>query len=214
MAKRIFVTATNTNVGKTHTTLALMQEAFTKGLRPAALKPIETGVSNGIPSDGTLLLEATHRFNPYSTEIGMDDIVPFKFELPAAPFVAKGSKTICMESIMEKLERLESICDILFIEGAGGVMVPVEEEVFMIDLANIFEAHTLLVSPSRLGSISETLSSIQVIRDRSLKFDLAINVFEEKESFKKVTLPYYLQSRTKHFLLPEESEKLFEKLIS
>ena len=213
MAIKIFVTATNTNVGKTHTTIDLMKEAAKQGLRPAAFKPIETGVVSGKPADGTQLLEAMRRLNPSAENFTVADIVPFQFELPAAPYVAKGDRTIPFEPIMTKMRRIEEVCDILFIEGAGGLLVPIEDGRFMIDLPNDFKAHTLLVAPSRLGSINDTLLSMEALKHRGIDFTLAVNLYEDRESFASITLPYNVHAGGSHYLLPRDLSDLMECFI-
>jgi dethiobiotin synthetase len=214
MAKKIFVTATNTNVGKTHVTRVLMEEAAKKGLRPGAFKPIETGVEEGIPADGTLLLDMMQRLNPRMKSIGLEEVVPYRFSLPAAPYVAKGDRPIDWALIETQMRKIEKECDILFIEGAGGLMVPIEKDCFMIDLPRRFHAHTLLVSPSRLGSINDTLLSMEALLMRGIAFDLAINLHEDRESFAEVTLPFYKKSGIPFSLLPEASGTLLEKLLA
>ncbi|SFP40945.1 dethiobiotin synthase [Hydrogenimonas thermophila] len=209
MTIKIFVTATNTNIGKTHTTIALMKEAAKQGLRPAAFKPIETGVLNGKPDDGTILLKTIQELNPLANELTINDVVPIQFELPAAPYVAKGNKTISFDLIKEKLKKIEKVCDILFIEGAGGLLVPIEDNLFMIDLPAIFKVdRTLLISPSRLGSINDTLLSMEALTRRKIDFDLAINLYEDYESFEEVTLPYYKKAGESFYLLPRDLSKL------
>ena len=77
MPRTFFVTATNTDIGKTHVTLLLMKEAARRGLRPAAFKPIETGVAD-LPPDGAKLLEATRRLNPDAATLGLEMVVPVR----------------------------------------------------------------------------------------------------------------------------------------
>ncbi len=214
MAIKIFVTATNTNIGKTYTTLSLMEEVAKQGLRPGAFKPIETGVMDNRPADGTQLLTTMHRLNPSAKEVTIDDIVPFQFELPAAPYVAKGEQAIPFEPIIEKLKRVEEVCDILFIEGAGGLLVPIDERHFMIDLPNIFDAHTLLIAPSRLGSINDTLLSMEALQHREIDFTLAVNLYEDRESFSSITESYYINAGVSYYLLPRDINHLMSKLSS
>ena len=214
MPIEIFVTATNTDVGKTHTTLLLMEEAAKQGLRPAAFKPIETGVAD-TPPDGAKLLEATRRLNPDAAHLGLGDIVPVRYALPAAPFVAKGEAPVDYDLIMHKHRKVRECCDILFIEGAGGLLVPIDEKRFMIDLPAMFQvSRTLLVSPSRLGSINDTLLSMEALRHRNVGFEVAVNLYEDAESFARVTLPYYEKSGLEFFLLPEETAPLLRRLMS
>jgi len=213
MAIRIFVTATNTGIGKTYTILRLMERAAEKGARPAAFKPIETGVMGNRPADGTLLFETMKRVNPSTKSLRLEEIVPCQFELPAAPYVAKKEKVISLERIEERLKKVEAHCDILFIEGAGGLMVPIDEKIFMIDLPERFAARTLLISPSRLGSINDTLLSMEALHNRDMAFDLMINLHEERDDFEKVTYPYYLKQGIDHYLFPEDIDRYLGNFI-
>ncbi len=212
MAIKIFVTATNTDVGKTYTTLRLMEEAARQGMAPAALKPIETGVRNKIPADGSALLEATRRLNPAASELTIDDVVPIRFKLPAAPYVAKGEQTITLLPVFAAIEKVEPLCDILFIEGAGGLMVPIEDGLFMIDLPKQFKAHTILVAPSSLGSINDSLLSMEALRSRGLPFDFIINRFKDSDSFGRITLPFYRKEQIPLLLLPDNLSQAVKKL--
>ncbi len=213
MAIKIFVTATNTEVGKTYTTLRLMEEAARQGMAPAALKPIETGVVNDLPADGKLLLEKSRDLNPALRDMTLDDIVPIRFELPAAPYVAKGKQTITLSPVFSAIEKLEPLCDILFIEGAGGLLVPIERDLFMIDLPKLFKAYTLLVAPSSLGSINDSLLSMEALKSRGLDFRFLINLHKDAESFFRVTLPFYKEEQIPFSLLPDDLEKSVKELL-
>lgn len=211
MTTRIFITATNTDVGKTHTTLQLMHEAAALGLRPAAYKPIETGVTDR-PLDATKMLEATRRYNLNAKNLTIGDIVGCTFALPAAPYVAKGEASIDFSLLKAKAGKLENLCDVLFIEGAGGLMVPIDSSTFMIDLIRYFGATALLVAPSRLGSINDTLLSAMALRQKGLPYRLAINLYEDEESFAEVTQPYYDQEGIDYALLPRDLKSLMQRL--
>ena len=190
MTKRIFITATNTNIGKTYATSLLLKEFAAKGLKVGVFKPIETGVFE-TPLDGKKLFDLAKELNPSLSVLELDTIVPYQFALPAAPYVAKGKKTIDLEYINQKLLRIEELCDVVLIEGAGGLMVPVEEDLFMVDLISYFKASVLLVSPSCLGSINDTLLSRYLLENKKIPYTWAINLYEDKESFEEVTAPFY-----------------------
>ena len=186
----IFITATNTNVGKTHTTLKLI-EAYSKiGIRMGVYKPIETGVED-IPSDAKLLLECCQKYNPDISHLTPTNITAYTFELPAAPYSADTERTIEISKLVSKFEELSKLCDLLLIEGAGGLMVPITKSLYMIDLIEIFEADTLLVTPSRLGCINETLLSMQALKSRDISFDWCVNLYEDREAFDSTTKPFY-----------------------
>jgi len=186
----LFITATGTNVGKTHTTLTLIRALSDKGLKVGVFKPIETGVTNLAP-DASLLLKACQKVNENFKDLSTDDITAYTFPLPAAPFCADTAKIIEIDKIIEKYHELSKLCDILLVEGAGGLMVPVTKEYMMIDLIKALNVKTLLVTPSRLGCINDTLLSMEALKSRDIDFDWCVNVYEDKESFNEVTKPYY-----------------------
>jgi dethiobiotin synthetase len=186
----LFITATNTNIGKTHTTLRLIEAFGATGLSVGAYKPIETGVDN-IPLDASLLLKACQKVNKNFKNLTPEDITAYTFPLPAAPFCADTKKEIKLDRILEKYRELSQLCDILLVEGAGGLMVPVTTELMMIDLAKQLNAKVLLVTPSRLGCINDTLLSMEALKSHTLEFDWCVNLFEDKESFADVTKPFY-----------------------
>jgi len=188
--KSLFVTATNTNVGKTYATIKLIETFAKRGILVGVCKPIETGVTTE-PLDATLLLETVQKYNDNFKTLKPTDITAYTFKLPAAPFCADQQKTIKIEKIKEKITELQSLCDLLIIEGAGGLMVPITAKYKMIDLIQELKAKTLLVTPSKLGCINNTLLSIEALKNRNISFDWCVNLFEDKEDFKKVTQPFY-----------------------
>ncbi len=186
----LFITATGTNVGKTHTTLQLIEALASKGLKVGVYKPIETGVTHTAP-DATILLEACQKVNENFKDLNPLDITAYTFTLPAAPFCADTEHTIKIEKIIEKYHALSKLCDILLVEGAGGLLVPITKNYTMIDLIQELNIKTLLVTPSRLGCINDTLLSIEALKSREIDFDWCVNLYEDREEFEKVTQPYY-----------------------
>ena len=206
---RIFVTATNTGVGKTHTTLQLLDIASKAGLRPGVIKPIETGVL-GSPVDGSKLFAKCQELNPSLNTLSLNDIVPYQFGLPAAPYVAKGDTTIDIEKIQKKIAKIEELCDILFIEGAGGLMVPIEKDLFMIDLIQALDAKALLVAPSRLGCINDTLLSLQALEHKNIPHHWYLNLHEDKEHFFEISYPFF---KDYFGSVPLDLRSVFERYI-
>jgi len=186
----LFITATGTNVGKTHTTLKLIEALSDKGLSVGVFKPIETGVID-TALDASLLLKACQKVNEKFKDLNPEDITAYTFPLPAAPFCADTDQEIKIIKIIEKYETLSKLCDILLIEGAGGLMVPISKEYMMINLIKEINAKTLLVTPSRLGCINDTVLSILALKTFDIDFDWCVNLYEDKEDFSKVTQPYY-----------------------
>jgi len=182
----LFVTATNTNVGKTYTTLKLIESFSKQGILVGVCKPIETGVVTEA-LDAKELLECVQQHNPKFKTLKPKDITAYTFSLPAAPFCADLEQTVKIDVIKNKINELQELCDLLIIEGAGGLMVPITKEYKMIDLARELNLKTLLVTPSKLGCINDTLLSIEALKAKNISFD----VFEDKDTFEEVTKPYY-----------------------
>ncbi len=186
----LFITATGTNVGKTYTTLKLIKALASKGLKVGVYKPIETGVTTNAP-DATMLLKSCQEVNNNFKELNPLDITAYTFPLPSAPFCADRKNTIKIEKIIEKYHNLSKLCDILLVEGAGGLLVPITKNYTMIDLIKELKIKTLLVTPSSLGCINNTMLSIEALKKRNINFDWCVNLYEDKADFNKVTKPYY-----------------------
>ena len=186
----LFITATGTNIGKTYTTAKLIEAFASKGFSVGVFKPIETGVDS-MPLDASLLLKVCQKVNKNFKDLNPEDVTAYTFPLPAAPFCADTEQTIKLDKIMEKYHELSQLCDILLVEGAGGLMVPVTKDFMMIDLAKKLDAKVLLVTPSRLGCINDTLLSMDALKSYDLEFDWCVNLYEDKDTFEEVTQPFY-----------------------
>lgn len=188
--KSLFITATNTDIGKTYATLKLIEEFSKQGILVGVCKPIETGVIDE-PLDAKLLLESVQKHNKKFQNLKPTDITAYTFKLPAAPFCADHKKVIKIEIIKKKIAEIQKLCDLLIIEGAGGLMVPITAEYKMIDLIQDLKVKTLLVTPSKLGCINDTILSIEALKSRNITFDWSVNLFKDREKFQEVTQPFY-----------------------
>jgi dethiobiotin synthetase len=186
----LFITATNTNIGKTFATKHLIKLFFDAGYKVGVYKPIETGVDK-IPQDASSLLECIQKYNSDFKNLTPNDIVSYTFNLPAAPFCADINQTIEIDKIIQRYNQLKSMCNILLVEGAGGLMVPIKKDFFMIDLIKTLDTKTLLITPSYLGCINETMLSIQALKNRHIDFNWCVNLHHDKDSFDMVTKPFY-----------------------
>jgi dethiobiotin synthetase len=176
-------------------------ETYTKmGLRVGVYKPIETGV-NGLPADGILLLKHAQSLNPQFKKLHVNDIVTLALPLPAAPYVANKGKKIDLTLFDHALAKIEALCDIVLIEGAGGLMVPLDEDLMMVDLPRHFKAITLLVTHCQLGCINDTLLSLNVLQRSNLPHLWVSNCRAEDDTFAQVSLPYFKNKyETLHFI--------------
>ncbi len=196
MSKRIFITATNTDIGKTYTSKLLIKEFAARGIRVGAIKLIETGVIDFAP-DAEALLACVQEFNPAFKDVKVTDIVPITYTLPAAPYVASRVAPLDLELLNIAIQKLEKLCDVLIIEGAGGLYVPIDEKYMMIDLIKYFNASSLLVTHCSLGCINDTILSERALKDKNIKYVTAFNCRENDESFRDVSEPYFINTRQK-----------------
>lgn len=188
--KSLFITATNTDVGKTYACEKFLNYFAKAGLKVGYFKPFETGVFDK-PLDGSKMLELAKKLNP-SFNVTINDVVPYQFKLPAAPYVAKGNTIIDIDFLKEKKRYLEQFCDVLIIEGAGGLMVPIEKDLFVIDLIKEFECEAILITPSKLGCINDTLLSVNALKAKNIDFEFYINLYQDINSFEEVSKPFLL----------------------
>ncbi|PHO10015.1 dethiobiotin synthase [Malaciobacter canalis] len=186
--KSLFISATNTDVGKTYACKKFAKFLNSLGLKVGYFKPFETGVKDK-PLDGSAMLELVKSLNK-DFNFDINDVVPYQFELPAAPYVAKKDVILDFDFLIKKKKELEQKCDVLIIEGAGGLMVPIDKDIFIIDLIKKFQAHAILITPSKLGCINDTLLSINALKQKNIDFDFYINLYEDKDSFNEVSLPF------------------------
>jgi len=190
MNKKIFVTATNTDIGKTYTTKLLLEEFASRGLRVGVIKIIETGVNNYAP-DAELLLKTVKKLNKEFENLQVKDVVPITYSLPAAPYVASKNTPLDLQKINDCVHSLEILCDILIIEGAGGLYVPIDENYMMIDMITHFNAATLLVTHCSLGCINDTILSENALNEKNIKFATIFNCRENDINFKEISEPYF-----------------------
>lgn len=166
VGKGVFVTGTDTGVGKTIIAASLVRAALLDGLRVAVFKPFETGCSriNGIlqPVDGQFL----HLIAGETTSL--DEVVPVRYETPVAPLVAARleRKNPDVKNVLAIFERLRTMFDFVVVEGAGGLLVPICEHpsgkgiYFMRDLAAAMGLPLVIVGRAGLGTINHTLLSV------------------------------------------------------
>lgn len=195
MAKRIFVTATNTDIGKTYTTKLLLKEFASRGIRVGVIKPIETGVVDNYAPDASELFALVKELNSEFENLSVENISPITYELPAAPFVSSNNTPLDFKKLDLAVKKIEEFCDLLIIEGAGGLYVPIDEETMMIDLIKYFNASALLVTHCSLGCINDTILSSKALLDMKIPHTVAFNCREGDESFEMVSLPYFQQTK-------------------
>jgi len=165
-ARGVFVTGTDTGVGKTFVAAALARGLVHDGLRVAVMKPVATGIANDeqLPADVIALTNAANVDAPLA------DVNPYAFASFIAPHIAAAGAgvTIDVERIAASYERLAACADAVVVEGAGGALVPLGGRHDMLDIATRMRLPVLLVVGIRLGCINHALLTALAVRARGL----------------------------------------------
>ncbi len=201
----IFISANNTDCGKTYTTLKLIETISKKGYKVGVMKPIETGVKD-IPIDGKKLFEEAVKFNPDLKKLSLEDIIPVQLPLPASPIVAGK---IDFEKIKKAYFKIKNLCDILLIEGAGGILVPVSDNFYMIDFLKFFDAKLFMVFSSKLGMINDFLLNKSFLENKNINYTWVINVFDD--SYYTISHPF--MKRFNPLIIQKDLEIITDKLL-
>ena len=162
----IFITGTDTGVGKTIVTAAVAAAFTAHGVNTGIMKPIATGEterSTGL-SDPDWLVSAMGVTDP------PDLITPYRFRTAAAPLIAaaRDGRAIEPARIIGALQALSARHDCVVVEGIGGVLVPVTPDLFVVDLARQMGLPVLVVARTSLGSINHTLLTLECLRSRGV----------------------------------------------
>jgi dethiobiotin synthetase len=153
----LLVTGTDTGVGKTFVACALARAWRAEGRRVGVVKPAETGVETE-PEDARRLADAAGDPSP------LDDVCPYRFRAPLAPAVAAAREGVAIdvERIVGLIGRRSSTVDVLVVEGAGGLLVPLAGTTTFLDLAIRARLPLLIVAANRLGTVNHTALTARV----------------------------------------------------
>lgn len=166
----VFVTATGTGVGKTFLTAALIHQLRRRGERARALKPVVTGFDDGAAaeSDPAILLEELGDNVSLGT---IATIAPFRYRAPLAPLMAARleGRELDFAALVDFCRREQERGGALLIEGVGGVMVPLAGAKTVLDWMAVLECPAILVCGSYLGTLSHTLTALEVLARRGIE---------------------------------------------
>jgi dethiobiotin synthetase len=186
LPKGIFVTGTDTGVGKTVITAALAWTLKQSGKKVVVMKPIQTGTS----AAGLMDIEFVQRV--IGTDYPIEEVCPYRFPLPLAPSVAASfvGQKVDLDKIRSAFHKLDSAHDTVVVEGAGGLLVPIIEDYLMADLAFDLNLALLIVIRPSLGTLNHTLLTVDSARTRGLKvLGIVINRFPSNPDLAEKTNP-------------------------
>lgn len=169
MGQAWLVTGTDTGIGKTLVSCALLRGSAARGLRAAGMKPVAAGAE---PINGTLLNEDTAQLMAAANVTApVEMVTPYCLPAPIAPHVAarEAGVEIDFGVLREAYEALRAQSDRLFVEGAGGLLVPLGPQGDYADLALALDLPVILVVGMRLGCINHALLTAQAAHQRGLR---------------------------------------------
>jgi dethiobiotin synthetase len=165
-SRGVFITATDTGVGKTLVTSALVRCLIQRGIDVGVMKPIETGVSRSAntQTDGARLRRAAGSHDPIA------EVSPYIFRLPVAPLSAARAEgaTVRIATILRAFRALRQKHEFVVVESAGGVYVPITSSLNILDLIYRMKLSAIVVGQSGLGGINHALLTLHALRRRKI----------------------------------------------
>ena len=165
--RNIFITGTDTGVGKTLVTAGLVGAISKRGIKVGVMKPVQSGgimVRNELISeDARLLLDAS------GLDLPMEVVNPYCFEPAISPDLAAGKTIVSLDLIKHNLMELSSLADCVFVEGAGGIASPLIKNKTNGEVARELGLPVIIISPQRLGTINNSVLTIEYLKNRGME---------------------------------------------
>ncbi len=161
MESAYFITGTDTNVGKTWATLALMHYAKQQGKTVISMKPVASGCTlheGQLKNEDALLLQA-HASVPIAYEL----INPYAYLAPVSPHIAGVDNPVVLDNVGYALRTLQGLADIVLVEGVGGWYAPINDHQAVSDLAQSLALPIIMVVAIHLGCINHARLTYQAI---------------------------------------------------
>jgi len=208
-ARGVFITGTDTEVGKTVIASSLAMYLCSKGMKVSVMKPIETGckIRSKIlaPSDGINLKYAS------GSDLSLSYIAPSRYKNPLAPLPASRieKKPVNLKRIQECFKVITKEGDFCIVEGMGGLMVPITKDYFVRDLIKSFALPLVIVTRPLLGTINHTLLTVEAAKKEKINISaIVINEFHKKsKNIAEKTNPEILRE-----LIPDIPILLFPRI--
>ncbi|WP_442600831.1 dethiobiotin synthase [Paenibacillus sp. KN14-4R] len=166
MRKGIFITGTDTDVGKTVITAGIALALKAIGYKVAVMKPVQSGHLAHDPAGDGMRLKTLSQ-----SEAPIEDIVGYSFERPVAPGLAAQLAETEIERayLMDMLDRISVDYDVVLVEGAGGLMVPMGEDWTVADLAQEMKFPVVIVAKPDLGTVNHTALTVMAARQYEIE---------------------------------------------
>ncbi|MEN1934639.1 dethiobiotin synthase [Paenibacillus sp. 102] len=160
-----FITATDTEVGKTVVTGALAGVLRNRGYNIGVYKPLQSGHIDSNPEGDAARLKVAS-----GVTTDTNRICPYSIEEPLAPRLAmqRAGRTVTLAQIISHYNELMKECDSLFVEGAGGLAVPYTEDALVVNFAKELKLPLIIVARPTLGTVNHTVLTISYAREHGL----------------------------------------------
>jgi dethiobiotin synthetase len=159
--RSLFITGTDTGIGKTVFTCALASLLKNSGFNVGVMKPFATGIAQ----KSRFQSEDVELLAKYSGVSDSESLInPYFFPIPTSPYQAakKLGKTIDIDLVLSSFEKLHSIHDVVLVEGIGGILTPILKDYFVTDLIKDLNLDTIVVSGTKMGSVNHTLLTLSL----------------------------------------------------
>jgi dethiobiotin synthetase len=193
--KTVFITGTDTGVGKTYISALLAQIYLDLGYTVGYLKPVETGC-DPLCNDTFNITQITGQ--PF------DEALVYSFQEPAAPYAAalKENRSIDISKIKERYDKLRKKYDLVIVEGAGGLLVPitkVEGQLYTyLELVKDLDIPVVVVAKSTIGTINHTALTARCLQERQAKVNgIILNKYPKNPDWAEKTNPDIIKELTK-----------------
>ena len=176
--RSLFVTGTDTDIGKTCITAAIAFALKKSGINVGVMKPFLCGVNQetgSLSDDVSILTKAANVNDPPEL------VNPFFSPISASPYTAaKNSCTkIDIDSILASYNKLSQLHDIMLVEGIGGIMTPILKKFAVIDLIKTLQINTIIVTSSKIGTVNHTIMTCKMCAELNIPIKgLVINNFD------------------------------------
>ncbi len=184
MEKGVFVTGSDTGVGKTVIAGAIAAAIKAHGLDVGVMKPVASGAKE---IDGSLVSEDVVYLKKMVDSTDDDDLVnPIRLKLRIAPTIAavKSGVPIDIDKVWKSYEELTNRHDFVVVEGIGGLMVPVDDTLFVADLVCKMDLPLVIVVRDCLGTINHTLLTVEYAKSRNIRIKgIIINMLKGDDGF-------------------------------
>ncbi|RMA97192.1 dethiobiotin synthase [Hydrogenothermus marinus] len=208
----IFITGTDTGVGKTYISYLLTKALLESGKKVAYFKPVETGCISEC-EDAKKLSSITGQ--------SIDEVVLYKFKNPVAPLVAEREEglNISIDKIMDHFEYLKNKYNFVVVEGAGGIYVPITKvkgKIYTyLDLVKDLKIPVIIVARANLGTINHTVLTINALKN--IKADIKaviLNKASKNPNLAEKTNPDIIKEMTniENIIKVYENQKDFKLL--